>query len=105
MRFDQPGEMLLAAYSDDDMLVGVGGITVDAEIPEALRMRRFYIRAAFRRSGLGRAIAQTLLQNALRKVDIVTLNAAPVSFRSGSLLASYPTNRRAIATFCVSGQC
>ena len=41
MRFDRPGEMLLAAYSDDDMLVGVGGITVDPEVPEALRMRRF----------------------------------------------------------------
>ncbi len=56
MRFDRPGEMLLAAYSDDDMLVGVGGITIDPEIPEVLRMRRFYIRAAFRRTGIGRAI-------------------------------------------------
>ena len=53
MRFDRPGEMLLAAYSDD-MLVGVGGITVDPEMPEALRMRRFYIRSAFRRAGIGR---------------------------------------------------
>ena len=54
MRFDRPGEMLLAAYSDD-MLVAVGGITVDPEFPEALRMRRFYIRSVFRRAGIGRA--------------------------------------------------
>jgi GNAT superfamily N-acetyltransferase len=81
IRFDRPGEMLLAAYSDEDMLVGVGGITVDPEISGALRMRRFYVRSAFRRTGIGRAIAQTLLESAIRKVDIVTLNAAPASFQ------------------------
>ncbi len=59
MRFGRPGEMLLAAFSVDDMLVGVGGITADPEISGALRMRRFYIRSAFRRRGIGRAIAET----------------------------------------------
>jgi GNAT superfamily N-acetyltransferase len=90
MRFGRPGEMLLAAFSDDDMLLGVGGITADPEIPEALRMRRFYIRSAFRRTGIGRAIAQTLLESALRKVDIITLNAAPASFRFWESLGFVP---------------
>ncbi len=81
MRFDRPGEVLLAAYSDDDVLAGVGGLTVDPVIAEALRMRRFYVRVAFRRAGIGRAIAETLLENALKTVDIVMLNAAPDSYR------------------------
>ena len=102
MRFERPGEMLLVAYSDD-ALVGVGGITVDPEIFGALRMRRFYIRSAFRRTGIGRAIAETLLESALRKVDIITLNAAPASFRFWESSASYPTNRPATVTFCASG--
>jgi GNAT superfamily N-acetyltransferase len=82
--------MLLAAYSDEDLLVGVGGITVDPEIPEALRMRRFYIRAAFRRNGIGHAIARTLLESVIRKVDIITLNAAPASFRFWESLGFVP---------------
>jgi GNAT superfamily N-acetyltransferase len=93
LRFDRPGEILLAAYSDDDMLVGVGGITVDLEIPKALRMRRFYIRSAFRRTGIGRAIAETLLVGALRKVDTITLNAAPASFRFWESLGFVPDQR------------
>jgi GNAT superfamily N-acetyltransferase len=72
------------------MLVGVGGITVDPEIPEALRMRRFYIRPAFRRTGIGRAIAETLLERTIRKVDIITLNAAPASFRFWDSLGFVP---------------
>jgi GNAT superfamily N-acetyltransferase len=90
MRFDRPGEMLLAAYSHNHMLVGVGGITVDPEITEALRMRRFYIRSASRRTGIGRAIAKTLLKSALNKVDVITLNAAPASFRFWESLGFVP---------------
>lgn len=90
MRFDRPGEILLATYSDDDMLVGVGGITVDPEISGALRMRRFYVRSAFRRTGIGRTIAETLLESAIREVDIITLNAAPASFRFWESLGFVP---------------
>src|SRR5882762_5784376 len=75
MLFDPPGEALLAAYSEG-VLVAIGGITVDPIVAEALRMRRFYVRRAFRRTGIGRAIAQALLERALRSVRVVTLNAA-----------------------------
>ena len=61
VHFDRSGEMLLAAYLADDLLVGIGGITVDPEHPEALWMRRFYICAIFRRRGIGHVIAETLL--------------------------------------------
>ena len=51
MCFDRPGEVLLAAYSEG-VLAAIGGITVDPIVAEALRMRRFYVRSAFRRTGL-----------------------------------------------------
>ena len=90
MRFDRHGELLLAAYSDGGMLFGIGGITIDPEIPGALRMRRFYVRSAFRRRGIGHVIAEALLQNALKNVDIVTLNAEPASFRFWESLGFVP---------------
>jgi GNAT superfamily N-acetyltransferase len=74
MRFDRPGEVLLAAYSDG-VLAAIGGITIDPIVPDALRMRRFYVRPAFRRTGIGGEIAQALLKSA-RSIRVVTLNAA-----------------------------
>jgi hypothetical protein len=53
MRFDRPGEVLLAAYSNG-VLAAIGGITIDPIVPEALRMRRFYVGSAFRRAGIRR---------------------------------------------------
>jgi GNAT superfamily N-acetyltransferase len=78
MRFDRPGEALLAAYSED-VLAAIGGITVDPIVPDALRMRRFYMRPAFRRTGIGREIALALLEGGLQRVRVVTLNAAEKS--------------------------
>jgi GNAT superfamily N-acetyltransferase len=75
MRFDRSGEVLLAAYSDG-VLAAIGGMTIDPVVPDALRMRRFYVRSAFRRAGVGREIAQVLLERAFRSVRVVTLNAA-----------------------------
>jgi GNAT superfamily N-acetyltransferase len=70
MRFDRLGEALLTAYSKG-VLAGVGGITV----PDALRMRRFYVRPAFRRTGIEGQIAHALLKRA-GNAPLVTLNAA-----------------------------
>jgi GNAT superfamily N-acetyltransferase len=75
MRFDRPGEALLAAYSGE-VLAAIGGITIDPVHSDALRMRRFYVRTAFRRTGIGREIALALLEGALQRVRVVTLNAA-----------------------------
>jgi GNAT superfamily N-acetyltransferase len=76
--FDRPGEGLLAAYSAG-VLAAIGGITIDPMVPDALRMRRFYVRPAFRRTGIGREIALALLEGALQRVRVVTLNAAEKS--------------------------
>jgi GNAT superfamily N-acetyltransferase len=59
-RFDRAGEALFAAYASDG-LAGIGGLTQEAAILGALRMRRFYVRAPYRRFGIGRALARALL--------------------------------------------
>jgi GNAT superfamily N-acetyltransferase len=73
--FDREGETLLAAYSDD-ALAGIGGLTIDPLDPGALRLRRFYVARAARRSGIGRALVQVLLKRALESGRPVTVNAA-----------------------------
>ena len=78
MRFSQPGEAFMAAYSGE-VLAGVGGLTVDPAVPDALRMRRFYVRQSFRRLGIARSIARMLLARAFKTTTVVVLNAAPDS--------------------------
>jgi GNAT superfamily N-acetyltransferase len=75
MRFERPGEALLAAYSEG-VLAAIGGITIDPIVPDALRIWRFYVRPAFRRTGIGGEVALALLEGALQRVRVVTLKAA-----------------------------
>lgn len=74
MRFDRDGEALLAATLAGQ-LAGIGGLTIDPSQPGALRMRRFYVRAAFRRNGIGRALAENLLVRARTFGRMITVNA------------------------------
>src|ERR1700724_4115347 len=62
-RFDRGGEALLAARVNG-VLVGIGGLTMEPVVPGALRMRRFYVRPAFRRIGVGRQLVTALLAGA-----------------------------------------
>ena len=75
--FNRPGEVLLAAYGTD-VLAGVGGLTLDPVVPGALRMRRFYVHPAFRRHGIGRALAMALLERHGTAGRRVTVNAGTV---------------------------
>ena len=79
IRFDRKGEVLLAAHVKG-VLAGIGGLTVEPVLPDALRMRRFYIRPSYRRSGVGRKLAIALLEQARSSSRLVTVNAAPASF-------------------------
>lgn len=67
---------LFAAF-DDGALVGVGGVTDEpADTPSpALRMRRLYVSPRARRTGVARAIASALLQEAFDQVEMVTVHA------------------------------
>ena len=92
LRFTRRGEVLLAAYSDG-VFAGIGGLTLDPAIPEALRMRRFYVRKAFRRRGVGRRLAAALLERARAHGCQVTVNAATGSAPFWESLGFVPDER------------
>ena len=75
VRFDRPGERLLAAEGNG-VLAAIGGLTLDPVVVGALRMRRFYVRRRFRRSGIGRYLAADLLDPPAKAGRLVTVNAA-----------------------------
>jgi GNAT superfamily N-acetyltransferase len=77
IRFDRDGEALLAARLNG-VLVGIGGLTIEPVVAGALRMRRFYVRPAFRRIGVGRQLVTALLAG-LDDDRSITVNAAPAS--------------------------
>lgn len=60
-----PGGALLLVYVDDE-LAGCGAVRplADVDYPNACEMKRLYVRRAFRRFGLGRVLAQALLDRA-----------------------------------------
>jgi GNAT superfamily N-acetyltransferase len=74
-RFRRDGEALLAGYVSR-RLAAIGGITLDPVAADALRMRRFYVRRAFRGQGIGRRLVDALLENSRRTGRIVVVNAA-----------------------------
>lgn len=59
-RFDEPGTGLFAAF-DGALLAGLGGVTREPTDPDLVRMRRFYVRPAFRRRGHGEALVAAAL--------------------------------------------
>ncbi|MCV9946043.1 MULTISPECIES: GNAT family N-acetyltransferase [unclassified Rhizobium] len=73
-RFEHHGERLLGAYVDD-VLAGIGGMTVETAMSGALRMRRFYIRRAMRGRGIGRMLAMAPLDHASSFCTVVTVHA------------------------------
>lgn len=62
-----PGGALLLVYVDDE-LAGCGAFRAmaDVDYPNACEMKRLYVRRAFRRFGLGRVLAQALMDRALQ---------------------------------------
>jgi GNAT superfamily N-acetyltransferase len=75
-RFDGDGDALLGALLAGE-LAGIGGLSVEPGAPEpAQRVRRFYVRPAFRGQGVGGALASALIQEALHDVNLLTVNAA-----------------------------
>lgn len=67
---------LFAAFTDG-ALAGVGGVTVQAGFAEpAMRMRRLFVRPAFRRAGVARALAGAMMQQGFQAAPLLVLNAA-----------------------------
>jgi GNAT superfamily N-acetyltransferase len=92
VRFDRDGEALLAARVYG-VLAGIGGLTLDPDVVGALRMRRFYVRPPFRRHGIGRGLAEALLDRPRRAGRAVMVNAARGSWAFWQALGFVPDAR------------
>jgi GNAT superfamily N-acetyltransferase len=74
-RFTKPGELLLSGF-ENGTLVAIGGLTVEPEPALcAMRLRRLYVRPAWRKRGYGRALATALIEQGFTFVNLLTLNA------------------------------
>jgi GNAT superfamily N-acetyltransferase len=65
--YASPSGVLLLVYVDG-ALAGCGALRAlpDVDYPNACEMKRLFVRRAFRRFGLGRQLAQTLIDHAVR---------------------------------------
>jgi GNAT superfamily N-acetyltransferase len=76
-RFAEAGEALFAAF-DDEKLVGIGGVTIEAgKRVTAMRMRRLYVLQTSRKRGVGRMLAEAMMKHGFASADLLTCNAQP----------------------------
>ncbi len=75
-RFDAPGE-ILCGHFDQGLLVAVGGLNCDpfAGRPDLGRIRRVYVRPAWRDKGIGTALVTALIEKARTHFRCVRLRA------------------------------
>jgi GNAT superfamily N-acetyltransferase len=91
-RFDAPGECL-CGYWDQGKLVAVAGLTIDPFLnrPDTGRIRRVYVRPAWRNRGIARALVMTLLGEARPHFRCVRLRAEnPLAIRLYEQLGFVP---------------
>jgi len=75
-RFDGPGETL-CGHLDQGLVVAVGGLNCDpfAGRPDTGRIRRVFVRRAWRNKGVGRALVSALIDEAQSHFRSVRLRA------------------------------
>ncbi|EJL06973.1 GNAT family N-acetyltransferase [Pseudomonas chlororaphis] len=73
-RFDQPGECLLGAFRNGQ-LIAIGGLSYDPYAgPDIGRLRRVYVVRAARGQNVGKALVQQLLEHAAQRFCVVRLS-------------------------------
>lgn len=73
-RFNQPGECLLGAFRDGQ-LIAIGGLSYDPYVgPDIGRLRRVYVARAARGQNVGKALVQQLLAYAAQRFRVVRLS-------------------------------
>lgn len=104
-RFDRDGAALFGAF-DGACLVGVGGVTPETGYSEpAMRMRRFYVLPAARRSGAGRLLAQAAMEQGFEHAAVLTCNAraTPAAGPFWEAMGFTPVSRPDITHICRRG--
>ena len=72
-RFDAPGECLMAAYLNQQ-LIGIGGLSVDPYADNNVaRLRRVYVAASARGQHVGQALVKALVERAALRFQVVRL--------------------------------
>jgi N-acetylglutamate synthase-like GNAT family acetyltransferase len=72
-RFNAPGECLMAAYRNHQ-LIGIGGLSVDPYVEKNMaRLRRVYVSASSRRHHVGQALVKALVAHAALRFQSVCL--------------------------------
>ncbi|MGA3682474.1 GNAT family N-acetyltransferase [Pseudomonas graminis] len=72
-RFNAPGECLIAAYRNQQ-LIGIGGLSVDPYAEKNMaRLRRVYVSASSRRHHVGQTLVKALVAHAAQRFQIVCL--------------------------------
>lgn len=73
-RFDQPGECLLGAFRNGQ-LIAIGGLSYDPYArSDTGRLRRVYVARASRGQNVGKALVQQLLEYAAQRFRVVRLS-------------------------------
>lgn len=73
-RFNAPGECLMAAYSNQQV-IGIGGLSVDPYTqPDTARLRRVYVAPAARNQHVGQALVKALVAQATLHFQTVRLS-------------------------------
>ena len=100
-RFDRDGEVLLGARMDE-ILAGIGGLTLDPVVSGALRMRRFYVRPSHSaRTALGASWLMLCLKIPAASARSWWSMPPRAPRHSGKRLVSYRTPARGTLTFSV----
>ncbi|WP_110950712.1 GNAT family N-acetyltransferase [Pseudomonas bohemica] len=73
-RFDEPGECLMAAYLNEQ-LVAIGGLSRDPYLQDDTgRLRRLYVADAARGRNVGRTLVKRLVERAAQRFRVVRLS-------------------------------
>jgi GNAT superfamily N-acetyltransferase len=93
-RFDAPGEVLCGC-TDQELLVAVGGLSRDpfTTVSDVGRIRRIYVRPAWRKRGFGRALVTSLIEQARKNFRYVRLRAEnPIAARLYESIGFIPSH-------------
>lgn len=100
-RFDAPGECLMAAYLDQQ-LVGIGGLSVDPFTHRSTgRLRRVYVVPASRGQQIGRRLVGALLAHAALHFESVRLYSDSAEASTFYLRCGFTRTKDAQATHIV----
>ena len=72
--FDRAGECLFIAQTNE-LNIGIGGILKCKDIPDALRVSRFYVLPRWRKKGVATALANRAIMYASAFAEVITCNA------------------------------